>query len=451
MTFPAAFDSLLKQVVRMFYLQRCGTALQPEYAGDFSHPACHTAPSRIYGTEEFLSVSGGWHDAGDYGRYSAPGAKAVSDLLLAYQAAPALFGDDTDIPESGNGVPGILDEARFELEWMLKMIRPDGAVYHKVTCANFCGMIPPQLEREETVVSPVSTTATGDFTGTFALASRVYAAFDPAFATDCLDAARRTYAFLRSSPPLPFHNPQGVTTGEYDDDCDADERFFAASSLFAATGERAYLEDAAALWSAELPISLGWEDMAGYGYLCLLLSPYAASDDPFLQTLRERFFTHADALAGASETSPYGVSLAPPLPWGSNMYLLNNAVLLSEANRLHPSKRYAVAVERHLEYIFGNNPLSMCYVTGFGDRSPRHPHHRPSAALGKPMPGMLVGGPDSGLHDPLAKERLLGKPPFECYLDELESYSTNEVAVYWNSALVYALALYGAASASPKP
>ena len=444
MTFPVPFDSLLEKVVRMFYLQRCGGTLQQNYAGDFSHPACHTAPSRIYGTEEFLSVSGGWHDAGDYGRYSAPGAKAAADLLLAYLAAPALFGDGTGIPESGNSVPDLLDEARWELEWMRKMIRPDGAVYHKVTCANFCGMIPPQQEREETVVSPVSTTATGDFAGTFALASRVFAPFDPAFAAACLDAARRTYAFLRLSPPLPFHNPADIATGEYDDNCDLDERFFAASSLFSATGERAYLDDATALWSAELPVSLGWEDMAGYGYLCLLFSPFAASDEPFLQALRERFFAHADALASASEASPYGVSLDSPLPWGSNMYLLNNAALLGEANRLRPSERYAAAVEKHLEYIFGSNPLSMCYVTGFGERSPRHPHHRPSAALGKPMPGMLVGGPDSGLHDPRAKERLLGKPPFECYLDELESYSTNEVAVYWNSALVYALALYGA-------
>ncbi len=448
MTFPAPFNSLLEEVVRMFCLQRCGGTLQTEHAGDFSHPACHAAPSRIYGTEEFLSVTGGWHDAGDYGRYSVPAAKAVADLLLAYQAAPALFTDDTNIPESGNGVPDLIDEARFELEWMLKMIRPDGAVYHKVTCANFCGMIPPHLECEETVVSPVSTTATGDFAGAFALASRVYGAFDPAFAQACLEAARRTYAFLRSSPPLPFHNPPGITTGEYDDPCDADERFFAAASLFAATGERAYLDDAESLWSAELPVSLGWEDMAGYGYLCLLFSPFAAGDEPFLQTLRERFFAHADALAGASETSPYGVSLAAPLPWGSNMYLLNNAVLLGEANRLRPSYRYAAAVERHLAYIFGENPLGMCYITGYGEHSPRHPHHRPSAAHGKPMPGMLVGGPDSGLHDHLAKERLLGKPPFECYLDELESYSTNEVAIYWNSALVYALALYGAMTGS---
>jgi endoglucanase len=155
-----------------------------------------------------------------------------------------------------------------------------------------------------------------------------------------------------------------------------------------------------------------------------------------------RVMEAADKLVTLGEKHPYGVSLGAELPWGSNMYLLNNAVLIGEANILQPSTRYEGAVERHLAYILGNNPLAKCYITGLTPNSPQHPHHRPSAAVGKPMPGMLVGGPDSGLHDPLAKERLNGRPPMECYLDELESYSTNEVAVYWNSALVYALALY---------
>ncbi len=443
-------SELVKQTVRMFYLQRCGTALQPEYAGDFAHPACHAAPSRILGTDERLDVAGGWHDAGDYGRYIAPAAKAVADLLLAYEAAPKLFSDETDIPESGNGIPDILDEARWEIEWMLKMTRPDGAVYHKVTCARFCGMIMPQFELEETIVSPVSTTAAGDFAGALALAYRIYLQHDRVFANECLAAARKAYAFLKASPALPFHNPQEIETGEYDDECDVDERFFAAASLYAATGEPAFLVDAQSLLTDDLPVSLGWEDMAGYGCIACLKSPCIASDDEFLSTVKARLINEADTLVVLSENHPYGISLGEELPWGSNMYLLNNAVLIGEANRLQPSIRYENAVKWHLAYILGNNPLGKCYVTGLNQNSPQNPHHRPSAAVGKPMPGMLVGGPDSGVHDPLAKERLNGKPPMECYLDELESYSTNEVAVYWNSALVYALALLKSIQKSEK-
>ncbi len=435
-------SELVKQTVRMFYLQRCGTALQPEYAGDFAHPACHAALSRIFGTDEMLDVAGGWHDAGDYGRYVAPAAKAVADLLLAYEALPELFSDETDIPESGNSIPDVLDEARWEIEWMLKMMRPDGAVYHKVTCVRFCGMIMPHLELEETIVSPVSTTATGDFAGALALAYRIYLHHDAIFANECLAAARKAYVFLKASPALPFHNPQGIETGEYDDTCDLDERFFAAASLYAATGEPAFLADAQSLLTDDLPVLLGWEDMAGYGCIACLKSSCIASDDEFVSTVKTRLMKEAETLVILSENHPYGISLGETLPWGSNMYLLNNAVLIGEANVLQPSTRYENAVKRHLAYILGNNPLTKCYVTGLNQNSPQNPHHRPSAVVDKPMPGMLVGGPDSGLHDPLAKELLRRKPPMECYLDELESYSTNEVTVYWNSVLVYALALY---------
>lgn len=115
------YQDLLKDAVRMLYLQRCGEELSEKQAGDFAHPACHTGEAVVYGTDEKKDVTGGWHDAGDYGRYVVSGAKAVADILLAYENYPDVFGDDMDIPESGNGTPDVLDEARYELDWMLKM------------------------------------------------------------------------------------------------------------------------------------------------------------------------------------------------------------------------------------------------------------------------------------------------------------------------------------------
>ena len=132
------YQDLLKDAVRMLYLQRCGEELSEKQAGDFAHPACHMGEAVVYGTDEKKDVTGGWHDAGDYGRYVVSGAKAVADILLAYENYPDVFGDDMDIPESGNGTPDVLDEARYELDWMLKMQdSASGGVYHKVTCANF--------------------------------------------------------------------------------------------------------------------------------------------------------------------------------------------------------------------------------------------------------------------------------------------------------------------------
>ncbi len=121
----------------MLYLQRCGEVITDS---DFGHSACHTGMASVYGTNEKIDVSGGWHDAGDYGRYIVPAAKTIGDLLYAYEANPKLYSDNIGIPQSGNGIPDILDEARYELEWMMKMQRADGGVYHKVTCEKFPGL-----------------------------------------------------------------------------------------------------------------------------------------------------------------------------------------------------------------------------------------------------------------------------------------------------------------------
>ena len=99
-----------------------------------------------------------------------------------------------------------------------------------------------------------------------------------------------------------------------------------------------------------------------------------------------------------------------------------------------------ITPSEQLKYIFGNNPMSVCYVTGCSDKSARHPHHRPSVAAGHAMPGMLVGGPDQYLEDACVRKRLIGAAPACCYIDSVESYSTNEVAIYWNSPLVYVMA-----------
>ena len=144
----------------MLYLQRCGTEVKDTA---FGHKACHNALATIYGTSEKIDVSGGWHDAGDYGRYIVTGAKTVADLLYAYQTAPQMFSDNIGIAESGNGVPDVLDEARYEIEWMLKMQdKTTGGVHHKVSCASFPGYVMPEEETDELVVTPVSTTATAE-------------------------------------------------------------------------------------------------------------------------------------------------------------------------------------------------------------------------------------------------------------------------------------------------
>ena len=190
--------------------------LDVSLAGDFAHPVCHNTLARIYPTDRYIDVSGGWHDAGDYGRYVVPGAKTVADILLAYMHYPHAFDDNLGIPESGNGIPDVLDEARYELEWLLKMQdKETGGVYHKVTGASFPGFVMPEDETEELILSPISLTATGDFAAVLAMAVPIYESLDLDFATKMKEAALFAWDYLAANKSFyGFMNPPSIATGE---------------------------------------------------------------------------------------------------------------------------------------------------------------------------------------------------------------------------------------------
>lgn len=433
------FKNVFHQVCRMFYMQRCGCRLPEQLAGVYAHPACHISAAKVYGTEQFADVSGGWHDAGDYGRYVVPAAKAVTDLLLAYTAAPSAFSGSLDIHDSASGVPDILTEMRYELDWMKKMQRQDGGVYHKVTCADFPGFVMPQFETDELVISPVSTAAAGGFAAAMAMAYRVYSDFDLAFAQGCLTAARRAWDYLSVTQPIPFHNPDGIITGFYDDENDSDERYWAACALYAATGSGEYHDYIKSHYNPAWAGDLGWADVGAYGSAVYLGMDERLQDVAIKSAIERDLLKAADHVVQATDSSEYSISVSDFI-WGSNMVVMNNAMLLLMANDIQQRSEYISCAWRHIDYIFGDNPMSVCYVTGVSESSARRPHHRPSVATGQTMPGMLVGGPDQYLHDACASQHLRDSTPPCCYIDHAESYSTNEVAIYWNSPLVYVMA-----------
>ncbi|MCF0130677.1 MAG: glycoside hydrolase family 9 protein [Pseudobutyrivibrio sp.] len=439
------YDKTLINVFRVLYLQRCGIKLPEAYAKEFAHEACHNSPARIYGTDEKLDVNGGWHDAGDYGRYIVSGAKAVMDLFIAYEANPALFNDAMNIPESGNGVPDILDEARYELEWMFKMQdSKTGGVYHKVTGERFPGFVMPQHETWEMVVSPVSNTATADFAAIMALSSTVYKDIDTGFANKCLGAAKKAFDYVVKHQDAPgFKNPDGIVTGEYPDDNCFDEIMWAAVELYKVTEDESYAD---VILSAYEKVTkwtiLGWDDVGGYAAYSALTSDLLKKNHlDFWTRLKSDFINQVDDMVDEAKANPYFISRTDTFEWGSNMSIADNGMILWMANKISPNQDYVIYMKYNLDYIFGINAVDYCFVTGEGSNSPVHPHHRPSAALGKPMPGMLVGGPDNGLHDETAARLLADKAPAACYIDHLDSYSTNEICVYWNSPLIALLAM----------
>lgn len=427
------YSKMIDDSVRMLYLQRCGTSVTDKA---FSHVACHNTMATVYGTNERIDVSGGWHDAGDYGRYVVPAAKAVADLLYAYQTSPELYSDSIGIPESGNGTPDILDEARYELEWMLKMQRSDGGVYHKVTCETFPGYIMPQDETDPLIVTPVSTTATADFCASMALAYEFYKDIDSNFAQKCLAAAEKAWSFLEQNPNFIFNNPNPpIVTGDYGDKSDRDERYWAAIQMYRATGDNKYLNSVSGSSKG-----LDWSTVGDYGNIAILTMKNADTNSSVYNSAKSAILSQADSFASVSSSTGYGVALTK-FNWGSNMTVANAGIVLGLAYQLTGDSKYIDAANSQLDYLLGTNPLGTSFMTGYGTKSPAHPHHRPSMSVGSAMPGMLVGGVNSALEDSAAKAYCADAVAAKCYIDNSESYSTNEVTIYWNSPLTYLLTI----------
>ncbi len=426
------YQQLLDDTLRMMYLQRCGCELPADLAGDFAHPVCHAGEAVVHGTDVKKDVSGGWHDAGDYGRYVVSGAKTVADLLMAYEEYPGAFGDDLDIPESGNGVPDILDEVRFELEWMFKMQETNGGVYHKVTCKNFPGTVMPQDETEQLVISPISNTATADFAAVMAMAARTYEAYDADFAQKCLAASEKAMAYYEANKGAPgFKNPSDVVTGEYPDEDATDEYFWALAELYKTTGDTKYENSIKSIDADSLVMALGWQGVGVYG--AYTYCSIENADASLKSKMQAKIDAEAQKMEANRNADAYESTMGSEYPWGSNMTIANNGMIyLMTGNK--------AGAQSQLSYLLGNNTNSYCFVTGYGTLSPTGTHHRPSQALKQTMPGMLVGGPNSNLEDPYAQQTLKDKAPAKCYVDNEQSYSCNEVTVYWNSPLVYLIA-----------
>lgn len=444
------YDDLLKKTVKMLYLQRCGTAIDKKHGGKYSHKKCHSKKARLYWDEDVkLDVSGGWHDAGDYGRYVVSGAKAAADLLLAYESyKDKRIIDNVGVPNSGDGVDDLLQEAKYELDWMLKMQSENGLVYSKVTCANFPGTVMPEKETEPLIISYTSTPATADFVAVMSLAARLFKGTKnsslKAAADKYLKAAKKSWKYLAKNKKVKGHtNPEGISTGEYPDTKDRDERLWAAAELYRTTGDKAliaFVDDCA----SEMNISgYGWLDCGGYGcYAALMNKKLKKSAPGTYKKVYDGFFKMVDEAKATvdSDESPYGVNRTDTYEWGSNMGIANDGMMFLMADKINNNTEYYSEARSQLDYLLGKNPTGYCFVTGFGTKSPKSPHHRPSQYKKKAVPGMLVGGVNNGLDDPYCQNVLKDTPAAKCYVDVDQSYSTNEVAVYWNSPLIYLLA-----------
>ena len=443
---------------RAFYGQRCGTSvnLGPEFPA-YSHAACHLK-GRFHassGKEGPCDNAGGWHDAGDYGRYIVNSGITTGTLLWAWE----LFGSrissiKLNIPESWNGIPDILDEARWNLEWMLKMQGQDGGVWHKQTSEHFCDFVMPE---EDPLLSEAigtgkepfkSTCATANLAAVSAIAARVYRPFDQDFASKNLEAARKAWAWTERHPDVQFKNPTGISTGEYGDTDCGDERLWAAAELWRTTGnadyQRYFLNNYERfLPTLRAPDAEAWRVVAPMGLWAYAMAARQDADQQAVAGIRQAALAAARQIVDRTRRNPYRVSLVTKdYVWGSNGVVANYGMQLLIANALTPDRAFVETALDNLHYLLGRNTFSLSWVTRVGPNPYRHPHHRPSGAdhNPEPWPGLLSGGPNANRQDDVLKSLPAAMPPAKIYCDDQDSYASNEVAINWQAMLVFLLA-----------
>ncbi len=409
-----------------------------------------------------LDVRGGWYDAGDHGKYVVNGGIATYQLLstfertrTAHTAVRGALGDGTlRVPERGNRVPDVLDEARWELEFLLRMQVPPGEplagmAHHKIHDQAWTGLpLAPQDDPMPRELHPPSTAATLNLAAVAAQCGRLYARYDAAFAHRCLSAARTAYAAAKAHPDLLASPADGTGGGAYDDVDVSDEFYWAAAELYLTTGDRHYLADLRSsphhTGDVFSPTGFGWQATAALGRLDLATVPSGLPAGE-RSRVRRSVLDAADAYLSAEAGESYGL----PLPgdsggyvWGSNSNIINNLVVLATAFDLTGRARYRDGALEGLDYVLGRNALNQSYVTGWGDTTSQNQHsrlygHELDPNLPHPPDGSIAGGANAGLQDPFAADLLAGCAPQFCYVDDIQSYSTNEVAINWNSALAW--------------
>ncbi|MRG48583.1 cellulase [Chitinophaga sp. SYP-B3965] len=421
-----------------FYYQRVSMPLEEKYAGKWHRPAGHpdtvvyihpSAADEKRPAGTVISSPGGWYDAGDYNKYIVNSGITMGTLLSAYEDFPAYYSKiNTNIPESKDAIPDILNEVIYNLRWMLSMQDPnDGGVYNKCTNAAFDGMVMPGVTKAPRYVVQKGTAATLDFAAVTAQASRILKQYNKRLADSCLKAAEKAWEWAKLHPDMEYDQRNfqpAITTGPYGDKYFKDEWFWAGVELYITTKEEKYKP---AIIDAGLPT---WSNVAMLGYYTLL----RFNKEP---KLKEKIITMANGYATklTAFQTVMGQSVRD-FNWGSNSNAGNQGILLINAYKLTGDKKYLNLALSNLDYLLGRNATGYCFVTGIGTKSTMHPHHRPSVADGikDPVPGLLAAGPNPGMQDKCKYEFTA---PELAYSDIDCAYASNEITINWNAPIVY--------------
>ena len=488
----STYSSMLHDALNYFYQNRSGINIEEQYitSGDKSalaRSAGHTTDNAeieqvwgYNGSSGTVDVTGGWYDAGDHGKYVVNGGFSLwmmqnqYETALKYGYADAYADGTMSIPENNNGNPDLLDEARWEMEWMFKMIvdsgEYEGMAYHKAHDEKWTALgIAPADDEMKRIVKPPTTAATLNLAACAAQAYRLWKDIDPDFAEQCLEAAENAYKAAKKHPDMLAPLDESIGGGAYGDTDVDDEFYWAACELFLATGDDSYYEDAEdSDFFLKLPVSLGggesvdtvgsfdWGNTAALGTFSFALNEDSINSKDYKEAI-DNILSAADHYIELEENQGYGLPYGQSTLsyndkdkgyiWGSNSFVLDNSVVMAYAYLLSGDDSYMDGVLGGVDYILGRNAMDYSYVTGYGTHAIEFPHHRYwanqiDAGFPKAPNGVLSGGPNSGMQDPWVQGSGWKKgeiAPQKCYLDHIEAWSVNECTINWNASLAWVI------------
>jgi len=451
------YDEAFVAAMKTYYYQRASAELTEEYAGKWHRPLGQP-DTMVYFHEStgkpqtkpkaYKNASKGWYDAGDLNKYVVNSGVTVGTLFTIFDMYPDLFSDNQlNIPESGNGIPDFLDELKWQLDWFYTMQDDDGGVFVKISELDWeWAVMPHEWNDKERYFIGKSTAAALNFAAVFAMANRTYKDIYPDLAKQYLSAAEKAWAWAEKTPNNYYLGTPGVGSGNYDDTNLQDEFLWAASELYITTGNEKYKTTIdTAFFTPKFEVCAWRTFMSNIGLFSLLKNENKLEKDKKEQIQKE-FVALANQFTDSINTLPYQIP-SQVFEWGSNSEFLNRALIIGFAYNLTNDAKYYDALTRFMDYIFGTNAVGMSFVTGFGENSPMHPHHRQCYADGvkDPIPGFIVGGPnakredDVNNHCPSCKTDYPSRLPAQSYFDHFHSYASNEVTINWNASLVAVL------------
>lgn len=474
------------QTLRSFTLARSNTAINDPITGletAIGHENYKTAKvffsDEISNEGQIVDVTGGWYDAGDFGKYSSTGGVTVANILLAFEAQPEkfkkgqmFFPEGVPITERDSNMPDVLVEMKCELDWLLKMQRPDGGVYLKTSGKYWPDLkTKPAEDNQKRVIYGLSTYGTALCGATNAMAARIYEKYDPQYAAILLASAEKAFAFLENHPEPLFRNDeyQNTGSGPYDKTnengqrnwlslvkkdypnvkitADAEERIWIAAELFKTTGDKRYedyLHNNFSNIIAIKPDTFSWMNTLAFGQFAYITNQNA--EEATKVKVKQAFIGYADTTVKQIAADGYGCSLRnDEYTWASSRIAIAKGDMLVLAYQVEPKQEYLNGALDQIHYILGRNTNGVSYLTGAGTKTPQHMHNRIHESTGIYVPGLLVGGPNNWPGGDPTQTKLIasGKvPPAKVYFDELGSYSTNEYAIDYTAPVTYILSYF---------